>query len=74
MDYSTGFTLVDLRPEPKGDRVIAWLLTPEGNLVKRDVKADAENPQKREMDQQINSAASAAAAAGGAPAMINPTQ
>jgi hypothetical protein len=75
VDYSTGFTLVDLRPEPKGDHVIAWLLTPEGNLVKRDVKADSENPQKKELDQQINSAAAAAAAAaGGAPAMINPTQ
>ena len=65
VDYSTGFTLVDLRPEPKGDRFTAWLLTPEGNLVKCDAKADADNPQHRELEQQMNSAAAAAAAAAG---------
>jgi len=80
VDYNTGWTLVDLRPEPKGDRTVAWLLNADGNLVKRDVKADVDDPQKKELDNKINSAAAAAAAAnggaaaGGAPGMINPTQ
>ena len=79
VDYSTGFTLVDLRPDlSKPDRTTAWLITPETLLVKRDVKADSESPQKQTLDRQIQAAMPPAAASavgpGGAPAMINPTR
>jgi hypothetical protein len=82
IDFTTGFTLVDLRPDPmKSDRTIAWLLTPEGQLVKRDVSADSNNADRKKLEEQINAANvgaaggnPGAAVVGGAPAMINPTR
>lgn len=71
VDYSTGYTLVDLRNDAR-DRPIAWLLGPDGIMIKRDVRIDMESPQHREMDSQSSAAAATAAAGpGGTPAMIN---
>ena len=82
VDYSTGNTLVDLRPDLlKSDRMTAWYITPESMLAKRDVKSDAESPQRSDLEKQVQAAAPAAAAAavgagaaGATGALINPTR
>ncbi len=77
VDFSTGFTLVAMRGDSPNNTV-AWLLTPEGVLIKHDVKADQNSPERQKLDAKVNTAAPAAAQAaaavgpGGAPAMINP--
>ncbi|HEX3357404.1 MAG TPA: hypothetical protein VHS31_10575, partial [Tepidisphaeraceae bacterium] len=86
VDFSTGFTLVAFRGDSLNNTV-AWLLNPDGVLVKHDVKEDQNSPEKQELERQSGAAtpAGAQAAAGaptgapgagptGAPAMINPTR
>jgi hypothetical protein len=78
IDYSTGNTLVDLRPDPiKPDKVSAWLITPESMLARRNIRDDVDSPVRQDLDKQIQAAQPPAAAAaavgpGGAPALINP--
>lgn len=56
VDYATNFTVVDFRPEPGRDDTTVWLLNPDGQLVRRDSKADTNSTDLNQMrklyDQQ----------------------
>jgi hypothetical protein len=82
VDFTTGVTLVDLRPDTSNrDRTVAWLLSAEGMLFKRDVSSDPNSPDRKKLQDQYNAqnvsangGAPGAAVVGGAPALINPTR
>ncbi|HMO26307.1 MAG TPA: hypothetical protein PKB10_08555, partial [Tepidisphaeraceae bacterium] len=63
IDFSTGWTMVDVRVDPAdAARTYVLLLDPTGNLVRRDVEADLTDATRRDIEAQITAAAAARAA------------
>ncbi len=49
VDYATNFTVVDFRESPTHDDTFVWLLNPDGQLVRRDTKADSNGNDLNQM-------------------------
>jgi hypothetical protein len=63
VDFSTGWTMVDMTTDSRGDRVVL-LMDPNGRLHTRDFRADQNDPKFKEMQQQATAAANANNGAG----------
>jgi hypothetical protein len=60
IDYSTGWTMVDVGKDPRTDDYYVLLMDPSGSLHKRDVRSDSQDPKYLEMKQQAASASASA--------------
>lgn len=60
IDYSTGWTLVDVRQDVRGDTYVL-LVDARGNLTRRDFRSDQANPHYQELQQAVEAAKVAAA-------------
>jgi hypothetical protein len=64
IDFSTGWTVVDIRVDPAdATKSYVLLLDPSGNLVRRDADTDMNDANRRDLEAQVNAAAAARAAA-----------
>jgi uncharacterized membrane protein YgcG len=62
VDFSTGWTMVDMGMDPRTDQRYVLLMDPNGRLSTRDFRSDANDPEFKKMQAE---AAQAAASAGG---------
>jgi hypothetical protein len=62
IDFSTGWTLVDMRRDARTQETHVVLMDPSGRLHTRDVRSDANSPEYKQMTAEAT-----AAAASGAP-------
>jgi len=59
VDYTTGWTMVDARTDLRTATVYVILMDPDGNLHRRDWKADTASPEYQKAQQQVAGAPSA---------------
>src|SRR5262249_48052087 len=57
VDFSTGWTLVDIARDARKNTVYALLTDPEGNIYKRDFNTDQANPDYKNDKAAVGSAA-----------------
>jgi hypothetical protein len=67
VDFSTGWTVVDLRfDDPHNpDSTTVLVMSPDGVLDRRDYRTDQAKPELKALDQQVSSASAADQLAGG---------
>lgn len=62
VDFSTGWTMVDMRLDPRTDERYVMLMDPAGRIQTRDFRSDQNNPERKKKEAEA-----AAATAAGAP-------
>ncbi len=61
VDFNTGWTMVDMRSDPRSDDRLVVLMDPSGRIHTRDFRTDNANPERKKKEAE---AASASAGAG----------
>lgn len=59
VDYATGWTLVDVRFNPATEETFALVLSPGGQLIRRDFRSDSASEGYRKLKQAISAARAA---------------